>query len=341
MKEIDVIAPNLKRHLSGVTATVVRLVPLMAREMDVMATGPGLPPHVPHISLFHAATMPRDRWRVWHARRNTEMLFGLVLRVIFRRKYRLLFTSASQRRHTGYTRWLISRMDAVIATSGKSADYLGCPSTVIFHGIDTDAFRPSIDRAGLRKRLALPEGILVGCFGRIRSQKGTDVFLEAMLPILKRRSDVHAIILGRAVERHLSFLALLKKRARDEGVADQVMFLPEVPSHRITDWYPALDLYVAPQRWEGFGLTPLEAMACGIPVVATAVGVFPELLSTGVGRLVPPGEVAPMAVAIGEMVEDTALRAVLSETARRHVEDRFGIHREARAIMKIYRELLD
>ncbi|MFN3526833.1 MAG: glycosyltransferase family 1 protein, partial [Paracoccus sp. (in: a-proteobacteria)] len=94
-----VIAPNLKRRLSGVTATVVRLIPVQARMIDIRATGPGLPPDLPHIPLARAACMPRDRWRVWHARRNTEMALGLILRHVLRRKYRLLFTSAAQRHH--------------------------------------------------------------------------------------------------------------------------------------------------------------------------------------------------------------------------------------------------
>ena len=73
-----VVAPNLKRRLSGVTATVVRLIPVQAKMIAIRATGPGLPPDVPHIPLLRAATLPRDRWRVWHARRNTEMLLGLI-----------------------------------------------------------------------------------------------------------------------------------------------------------------------------------------------------------------------------------------------------------------------
>ncbi len=232
-------------------------------------------------------------------------------------------------------------MDAVIATSGKSANYLERPSTVIPHGIDTDAFRPATDRAALRRRLGLPEGILVGCFGRIRRQKGTDVFLDAMLPVLKRRADVHAVILGRAKRKHRSFLMLLQSRIREEGVAGQVVFLPEVPTHQVAEYYAALDLYVAPQRWEGFGMKPLEAMACGDPVVATTVGAFPELVSMEVGRLVPPGEVQPMADAIREIVGDSLLRTGLSAATLVHVQDRFDLNEETQAIMKIYRGLLD
>ena len=139
-----IVAPNLKRRLSGVTATVVRLIPVQARMIDISATGPGLPADVPHIPLMRAATLPRDRWRVWHARRNTEMALGLILRRLLRRRYRLLFTSAAQRRHTGFTRWLIRQQDALIATSPQAASYLERPATVILHGVDTDVFHPCL-----------------------------------------------------------------------------------------------------------------------------------------------------------------------------------------------------
>jgi len=148
------------------------------------------------------------------------------------------------------------------------------------------------------------------------------------------------VILGRTTEKYRSYCALLKNGVHNEGVAGQVAFLSEVPPHKVADWYAALDLYVAPQRWEGFGLTPLEAMACGVPVVATTVGAFPEVVSTGVGRLVPSGNVELMTEAINEIIENSALRVGLSTAARAQVECRFALEGEARAIMGVYRSLL-
>ena len=99
LDEIEVIAPNLKKRLSGVTTTVVRLVPLQAKSIGIVTTGPGLPSDLPHVALARTFVLPRNRWRVWHARRNTEMALGLLLRHLFRRRLRLLFTSAAQRHH--------------------------------------------------------------------------------------------------------------------------------------------------------------------------------------------------------------------------------------------------
>ncbi|RMC34828.1 glycosyltransferase family 4 protein [Paracoccus alkanivorans] len=336
-----VIAPNLKRRLSGVTATVVRLIPVQARMIAICATGPGLPPGLPHIPLIRAAMMPRDRWRVWHARRNTEMLLGLVLTRLLRRKYRLLFTSASQRTHSGYTKWLIGRMDALVATSAKGAGYLDHPAQVIHHGIDTEGFAPPEDRAALRERLGLPaDGLLVGCYGRIRAQKGTGDFVQAMIALLPSRPNVTALVMGRATEKHQGYLADLKRQVEEAGLGGRIRFLPEVTVDRMAEWYGALDLYVAPQRWEGFGLTPLEAMACGVPVVATRVGAFEELIVPGAGTLIVPQDEAAMQKAVADWLGNPDALARAGQAAREHAVRNHGIEAEARALVDIYRELL-
>ena len=341
LRAIEVIAPNLKRRLSGVTATVVRLVPLQARTIGIVATGPGLPPHVPHLPLWRMFVMPRNRLRVWHARRNTEMALGLVLRGLFRRRLALLFTSASQRRHTGYTRWLIARMDGLIATSARSARYLERRAEVIHHGIDTEGFSPPVDRAALRRRLGLPEvDVILGCFGRIRAQKGTDAFVDAAIDLLQDRPGMTALVMGSATEGHEAFLGELKARAAAAGLADRIRFMPEVPVHDIADWYRALDLYVAPQRWEGFGLTPLEAMACGVPVVATRVGAFEEIVTEDTGSLVPPGDVPALASAIAALLDDAARRNRAGRAALERVRSRFRLDAEAAALVAVYRRLL-
>jgi len=342
---IDVLAPNLKRRLSGVTATVVRLLPIQGETMAIAAvsTAP-LPPHVPRVRIFRVLTMPRDGpsgARVWHARRNSEMLAGLVLRTVLRKRLKLLFTSASQRRHTAWTKWLIRHMDAVISTSRKTAAYLDRSSTVIRHGIDTQGFAPPADRAAAKVALGLPKGPAIGCFGRIRAQKGTDVFVDAMIATLRDRPDATAIVMGRTTGRHRRFALGLRERTRAAGLDGRILFKPEVPVHRIADWYRALDLFVAPQRREGFGLTPLEAMACGVPVIATTVGAFEELVVHGTtGALVPPNDAAAMAERAAFYLDDPAERGRQAEAARARAVSEFRIEDEAAAIDRVYAKLL-
>lgn len=344
LARIDVIAPNFKRRLSGVTSTVIRLVPLQAQSMAITACAPEMPDHVPNVAWTKLLTMPRrgpSGPRVWHARRNVEMIAGLALRNLLGKRLKLLFTSASQRHHTGLTKWLIRRMDAVIATSAKTASYLERDATVIHHGIDTDTFTPHPDKAALRTELGLPQGPMFGCFGRIRAQKGTDVFVDAMLRVLPDFPDACAIVMGRAVDKDQAFLDDLKARVQAEGLSDRLLFLPEVPVWDTPRFYQALDIYIAPQRWEGFGLTPLEAMACGAPVIATRVGAFEELVKDGeTGTLIDAGDIGQMAEAAAALLDDTERLATWSKAARQHMIDHFQLQHEAEAIMAIYRTLL-
>jgi len=340
MSDIRVIAPNFKRRLSGVTATIVRLVPVQAREIGIVATGPVLPAHVPQIPLWSLLTLPRKTRRVWHARRNVEMIGGLALKYLLRKNLKLMFTSASQRRQSGLTRWLIRRMDAVVATSAKTASYLERPATVILHGIDLEGYAPAQDRTALRIQLGLPaDGILVGCYGRIRPSKGTDVFSSAMTEVNKH-FPAHALIMGRAVPKDRDYLQHIKNNVTKFTLGHMFHFLPEVPVEQMADWYRVLDLYVAPQRWEGFGLTPIEAMACGIPVIATRVGAFEQIVTPDTGMLVDPDDPAALAAAICTALTPPYPATDWARNARPHVAEHFSIAREASELITIYRALL-
>lgn len=336
--QVVVLAPNLKRRLSGVTATVVRLVPIQNRTMGVWATGPGLPPEVPQIPLRRAATLSGGP-RVWHARRNTEMVMGLFLRRVLRRDLRLLFTSAAQRRHTAFTRWLISQMDAVVATSPQAAGYLDVPAQVVAHGVDTDTFRPSEDRDALRRDLGLAPGTWVGSFGRLRPQKGTDLLVGAMLRLMPARPDLHCLLVGRADDRE--FLGEMRRLIAEAEMSDRFRFAEDLGWSDLARHHAAMDVCAAPARWEGFGLTPLEAMASGVPVVATSVGAFPDIVPPEAGRIIPPDDADALVQALGELLDAPALRERMGRAARAHVEANHGIETEAEALMALYRRLLE
>jgi mannosyltransferase len=333
---VQVIAPNLKRRLSGVTATVVRLIPIQARMIDITTTGPGLPPELPHLPLWRLPFLSR-RLRVWHARRNTEMVLGLILARIL--PLRLLFTSAAQRRHKGFTRWLIRRMDRVVATSAKAGSYLEVPHQVVMHGVDGATFHPA-DKPALRRALGLdPDAVLIGCFGRVRAQKGVDLLVEAALALLPSRPKVQVIFTGRVTEDQKDFHAGLMARITAAGLADRIRFLGELPWADVVRHYQALDLFAAPARWEGFGLTPLEAMACGVPVVATRVGAFESLIPPQAGTLIETSAPA-LEAALARWLDDPAALAAAGVAARDHVMEHHRIEDEAAALVAIYREML-
>ncbi len=336
---IEVIAPNLKRRLSGVTATVVRLVPVQARSIGIVTTGPGLPPGLPHIPLAACFTLGRARVRVWHARRNTEMVLGLLLKAVFRRRLKLLFTSAAQRKHKGFTRWLIRRMDRVVATSARAAAFLEVPHQVVMHGVDCATFHPAAKPA-LRQLLGLdPDALLVGCFGRVRAQKGVDLLVEAALALATHHPRLQVIFTGRVTEDQRAFHVGLVAKIAAAGLSDRIRFLGELPWEMVVQHYQALDLFAAPARWEGFGLTPLEAMACGVPVMATRVGAFESLIPPECGTLIDTSAEA-LTAALDRWLDDPAALAEAGAKARAHVLAHHRIEDEAAALVQIYREML-
>jgi mannosyltransferase len=342
VQEIEVIAPNLKHSLSGVTTTVIRLLPIQKKMIGIVATGPGLPEDLPHIRLLKVPFLSNRTTRVWHARRNTEMLMGLFLRTVLRRNLKLLFTSAAQRDHSGFTKWLISKMDALIATTPQAASFLKHPSTVIMHGVNTELFHPADDKQALRQKLGLPDGVLIGCFGRVRPQKGVDLLVDAAIDVLPSFRDASIVFTGRATKEFEAFQQEQEQKLKDAGLADRVRFLGERPWEEIVETYRALDVFVAPARHEGFGLTPLEAMASGVPAIAChGVGAFSAQIEDGVtGRLVEKDNAPELAAALRQMLDDPAKLAAAGQAARAGVEQKFRIEGEAEAIVGVYRSLL-
>ena len=147
----------------------------------------------------------------------------------------------------------------MIATSARSGSYLDVPYEVVMHGIDLDVFHPPRTSEDAFAASGLPGRFAVGCFGRVRPQKGTDLFVDAMIQLLPHFPDWTAVIAGRVTVENRGFAQTLQDRIDKAGLSERIVFLGEVPDVKL--WFRRVALYVAPSRNEGFGLTPLEAMA--------------------------------------------------------------------------------
>ena len=345
LEEIEVIIPNLKKRYSGGTAVNRTIAPLIAKQCRAVWFGPDRPDGIGGLSvgeLLKLRSVPpsRSRVRVWHARRNSEMLLGLALK-LFGWRLKLIFNSAGQRRHSRYTALLIDRMDEVIATSDKSASFLHRPATVIHHGIDTETYRPPVDRAAAFAQTGLPGKYGVGAFGRVRRQKGSDLFVEAMCRLLPRYPDFTAVVIGHVSVDNLTFVEKLKQRVAAAGLTERIRFLGELPIDEVPLWYQRISIYVFASRVEGFGLTMLEAMAAGDAVVATRAGAAETvIIDRRDGVLAPIGDVEAMVAALESLMEEPQQIAAIGVNARARVVAHFNRDREVDEIVGVYRRLL-
>src|ERR1700684_3963738 len=291
-ENLQLIVPNLHRRYSGVTATNRMVAPKLARMFRAAWLGPDAPDGIARMGMAELARLWRRRDAlIWHARRNNEMIIGVLLRALGW-PLKLVFTSAAQRHHSWITRWLIRRMDAIIAPPDISASYLKRAATLIPHGVDTDRYAPPADRAAAFAEANLPGRYAIGCFGRVRAQKGTDVFVEAMCRLLPNYPDFAAVIVGAVAVEQSGFASELKKRIEAAGLQSRIVITGELAIEQVQRWYQRLTIYAFTSRNEGFGLTLIEAMSAGAALVASRAGAATLVVDDGGnGGGTTPGDV--------------------------------------------------
>ncbi|HET9092518.1 MAG TPA: glycosyltransferase [Acidimicrobiales bacterium] len=189
---------------------------------------------------------------------------------------------------------------------------------VVPPAVDHAFFSPG-DRYFARRALGLErEGPLLLYVGRIQPLKGADVAVRALSELHRAgRRDARLVVVGGpSGPRGESEVASLHRLVEEEGLAGHVAFWPPQRHELLSTFYRAADCCIVPSRSESFGLVALEAAACGVPVVAAAVGGLTTLVEDGVtGYLVEPGDAAGFARHVAEIVGDEGLRARLSKAA--------------------------
>jgi len=209
----------------------------------------------------------------------------------------------------------------------------GTRTEVIPSGVDTERFRPRPEiRAQARDRLGLAiDDAVIGTVGRLEVRKGTAMLLEAAALLAKKGlSELRVVVVGDGPLR--DELPALAARL---GIADRVRLLGDRSD--IPEILAALDVFVLPSRSEGMSNALLEAMATALPVVATAVGGNPEVVSAEMtGVLVPPDDVNTMAEAMQRLVESPTLATQLGVAARRRVEECYGARAMVRRLEAVY-----
>jgi mannosyltransferase len=171
----------------------------------------------------------------------------------------------------------------------------------------------------------------------VRPQKGTDLFVEVMCRLLPKYPDFTAVIVGAVTLEQQPFFERLKRRVAEANLTERIVFLEERPAPEIPVWMRRMTIVVGPQRWEGFGLVPLEGMASGAAVVATRVGAAHHLIvESETGHLVLPEDCDALAAKIEPLMQAPELAVAMGKKGRAHVVEHFSIEREAAEIQSVY-----
>ena len=237
--------------------------------------------------------------------------------------------------------WLSARPDLIVANSVAGRDYhqeLGYRARawqIIFNGIDTDRFSPDPHaRQAVREELGIPAGArIVGLVARFDVMKGHAVFMDAVRRIAAAIPDAHFLMAGQGVDTTAPFFA--DWLAANASIASRVH-----PIGRRSDTarlMASLDVYCSPSLGEGFPNAPAEAMACGVPTVASDAGDSRQIVGD-TGIVVPIGDAAALADGcIALLRESPEAWRRRSGEARRRIVERFGL---ARAVSE-YEDMIE
>lgn len=262
---------------------------------------------VPVISTFHGTMDVSEH----------DRLKNLKWKVINRFSRRVVFVSDYLRRH----------FVACGLASPQKAE-------VVYNGVDIERFRHTLPKLEARSKLGVsPTGFVIGCVGDIRPAKGYETALRAVSLLTRHIPELTLLICGTPtpLQRDLESLA------ESLGLRNKAHFLGFRSD--IERVLPAFDVYLSSSVSEGFSLTVVEAMAAGIPVVATRSGGPDEIIrNRETGLLENVGSHEDIAAAILSLYRDPSLRAALSDAARNDVEKRFSIGTMIHSYQRLYQQ---
>jgi D-inositol-3-phosphate glycosyltransferase len=199
----------------------------------------------------------------------------------------------------------------IVATEKEKQDLVRCYGAlpekvgVVPCGVNMDLFQP-VDKMVARRKLGLTDEKIILYVGRIDPLKGIDQLLKAV-PLIENQDGLRLIIIG-GDENSREEVGKLQKLAYGLGISDRVTFQGLIKQSQLPDYYSAADVCVAPSYYESFGLVPLEALACGTPVVATDVGDLKNIIRPGeTGYIVPDNSPERLAAAISSVLSQPRL----------------------------------
>jgi glycosyltransferase involved in cell wall biosynthesis len=235
-------------------------------------------------------------------------------------------------------RWTLRHAHALTAITEDCRQHAlraGAPPEhirLVFNGTDLRRFSP--DQNGSGADLRFGPHMIFAC-RQLFPRKGIRFLLEAAAQLKSRFPDLKVVLAGDGFER-----PELARLAADLGIAQDVTFLGWVPNTDLPPYYRAAAVSVIPSLEEGFGIPAAEAMGCEVAVVASDAGGLPEVVEDGVtGLVVPRGDSAALATAIGTLLQDPERRRVMGQAGRLRALRLFDWDRSAEQFEQLYREI--
>jgi glycosyltransferase involved in cell wall biosynthesis len=320
--------------------------------------------------LWERATAAGVKCHPLHIRNAVDLPAGVRLRAILKRERYDVVHFHTSRAHSmapfarGFARALVvtRRMDSrpnrwfapylynravdgVVAISSGVADSLAAAGverervTVIHSGVDCERFRPptSEERAGARSALGISAGeFLISAVGALEARKGHRYLIEAIGKLAAGGNPVKVkcLIAGQG-----SIYEILRREIALVRSADRIKLIGKIDDPRELLW--ASDVFAMPSLKEGLGVAALEAMASGLPIVASDVGGLREVIEHDrTGIIVPPENPAAIGSAIGRLMESAELRAQMGAAARARVVENYSMEKMSARTLALYRTTL-
>lgn len=204
--------------------------------------------------------------------------------------------------------------------------------SVVINGVDTNRFHPQPGkRDHAIKKWGLPrDKIIIGGVGRLHFSKNYHLFLKIAANIINKQKNVHFVIAGNGPDEKE-----LKQFSSKLGISSKVSFLGYIRD--LTDFYPAIDIFLLTSRYEGTPMTVLEAMACHIPIIAPAIDGIMEVLKNGESAMLcSSGDERQFVEKLSFMIENPDRNRLLAKKALHDVRSNFSAERMARQVEQIY-----
>ncbi|TXT35451.1 MAG: Glycosyltransferase-like protein [Planctomycetota bacterium] len=279
---------------------------------------------------------------IWHGHDHKSNAIGLLLRRFHPMKlvstvHGWIVTNRKLAAYRQVDLACLRRYDEVICVSDALFDEClaaGVPlerCRVVENAIDLSQYRDLPDRASARMALDLSnDGHVVVAVGRLSPEKAFDVLIRSVDQLIEAGTNVRLLIAGEGSER-----PILERLIEQTGRGERIKLLGHVADPR--SLFAAADAFVLSSRHEGLPNVLLESLACGVPVVATAVGGVPRVIADEVnGLLVRPDDVDGLSVALSRLLHNEALKSSLSVAGRRTLEERYSFDARMRKIVAVY-----